>query len=72
LWNTERAILRSPISARLIRARALLSARAHPNWLFAVHLLLGDHLPWRQGWDLSQAVRYLGALREFTDLPIVL
>jgi hypothetical protein len=45
-------------------------ASAHPNWLFAVHLLLGDHLPWRQGWDLAQAARHISAA--FPQLPIAL
>lgn len=47
-------------------------ASAHPNWLFAIHLLLGDHLPWRQGWDLSQAARYLNAAADFSNLPVLL
>ncbi len=53
------------------RANGELSS-AHPNWIFAVHLLLGDNLPWRQGWDLSQAGRYLSGLRDFAPLPVVL
>lgn len=47
-------------------------ASAHPNWLFAIHLLLGDHLPWRQGWDLSQAAQYLNGAADFSDLPVIL
>ncbi len=43
-------------------------ASTHPHLLFAVHLLLGDHLPWRQGWDLAQAARYANS--EFPGHPI--
>ena len=53
------------------RANGELSS-AHPNWIFAVHLLLGEHLPWRQGWDLSQTARYVAGLPDFAASPIVL
>jgi dienelactone hydrolase len=47
-------------------------ATAHNNWIFTVSLLLGENLHWRQGWDMSQAVRYLTTLASFRRLPVAL
>ena len=47
-------------------------ATAHNGWIFAVSLLLGENLQWRQGWDIAQAVRYLASLARFRGLPVVL
>ncbi len=47
-------------------------ATAHNGWIFAVSLLLGENLQWRQGWDIAQAVRFLIASARFPGLPVVL
>jgi dienelactone hydrolase len=45
---------------------------AHGGWIFAVSLMLGENFIWRQGWDLSQAARYLSASGLFAGRPMVL
>ena len=47
-------------------------ASGHPNWLFSVHLKLGESLLWRQGWDMSQAARYVSSSIGLEGRPVVL